>query len=70
MILTLKSSVNHTIVSGLFITSNDVRKGKNNPSQNRNISYIISISLVANQQDVNHHSLIYHFIMRLDIFLR
>ena len=42
MILTLRLPVNHTIVLGLFITSNNVRKGKNqSQSKHRNISHVI-----------------------------
>lgn len=74
MILTLRSPVNHTMVLGHFINSNDARKGKNQShSKHRNISYITSTliekGLMASRQDVNYHPLIYNINMRLYIFL-
>ena len=46
MILTLRSPVNHTMVLGLFINSNDARKGKNQShSKHRNIRYTTSTSI-------------------------
>ena len=54
MILTLRLPVNHTKVSGLsmfFLTTFETERI--NPNQ----------CLMANQQDINYHSLIYHIIV-------
>ena len=65
MILTLRLPVNHTKVSGLsmfFLTMFETERI--NPSQNTKTSAIYSqLCLMANQQDINYHSLIYHIIV-------